>query len=83
MWVGSYVEPWLMSRLSAMRTRILKSKPRIAPGPFLSKVHPSLERMSIFATAHRRRSHGTGPGTSVALVGWIRRAAFVGPVARA
>ena len=37
--------------------------------------------MSISATAFRR-SHGIGPGTSVVLSRWIRRAAFVGPAAR-
>ena len=36
--------------------------------------------MSISATAFRR-SHGIGPGTSVVLSRWIRRAAFVGPAA--
>ena len=37
--------------------------------------------MSISATAFRS-SHGIGPGTSVVLIRWIRRAAFVGPAAR-
>src|SRR5258707_13612722 len=38
--------------------------------------------MSIFATAWGR-SHGTGPGSSVVLVRWIRRVAFLGTAARA
>src|SRR5258707_11974434 len=38
--------------------------------------------MSIFATAWGR-SHGTGPGSSVVLVRWIRDVAFVGTAARA
>src|SRR5258708_38725018 len=38
--------------------------------------------MSIFATAFRS-SHGIGPGTSVVLIRWIRRAAFLGTAARA
>ena len=37
--------------------------------------------MSISATAFRR-SQGIGPGTSVVLSRWIRRAAFVDPAAR-
>src|ERR1700733_420047 len=37
--------------------------------------------MSISATAFRS-SHGIGPGTSVVLSRWIRRAAFVDPAAR-
>ena len=37
--------------------------------------------MSISATAFRS-SHGIGPGTSIVLIRWIRRAAFVGPAAR-
>ena len=37
--------------------------------------------MSISATAFWS-SHGVGPGTSVVLIRWIRRAAFVGPAAR-
>jgi hypothetical protein len=37
--------------------------------------------MSISATAFRS-SHGIGPGTSVVLSRWVRRAAFVGPAAR-
>ena len=38
--------------------------------------------MSIFAAAFRS-SHGVGAGTSVVLIRWSRRAASVGPVARA
>ncbi len=60
---------------------IHKVRPRICSGALLSKVHPPLERMSIFATAWRS-SHGTGPG-SVVLVRWIRRVAFLGTAARA
>jgi hypothetical protein len=63
-----------------MQNRRTNTTPRIAPGPFLSKL--SLERILIFAPAWRS-SHGTGPGTSVVLVRWIRRAAFLGTAARA
>jgi hypothetical protein len=58
-----------------------KVRPRIAPGPLLSRVHPSLERMSISATAFRR-SHGIGIGTTVVLIRWIHPT-FVGTTARA
>jgi len=47
----------------------------------LRRVHPPPKTMSISATAFRS-SHGIGPGTSVVLIRWIRRAAFVGPAAR-
>jgi hypothetical protein len=40
------------------------------------------KNVSIFAAAFRS-SHVIGAGTSVALIRWIRRAAFVGPAARA
>jgi hypothetical protein len=53
-------------------------------GAFYSReAHPSREGMSVLATAHRRRSHGTGPRTSVVLTRWIHRAAFVGAATRA
>jgi hypothetical protein len=52
-------------------TQRQKQKPRIAPGPLLSKVHPSLERMSVFAPAFRS-SHVVGAGTSGALIRWSR-----------
>jgi len=63
--------------------RILeKARPRIAPGPLLSKVRPPSKRMSIFAAAFRSR-HVIGAGASVVLIRRIRCAAFIGPAARA
>jgi hypothetical protein len=63
-------------------SRILKSKTPDCAGAFALRDTSPSKRVSIFATAHRRRSHGTGAGT-VVLLRWIRRAAFVGPAARA
>jgi hypothetical protein len=60
----------------------LKAKPRIAPGPCSRRCISPSKRMSIPAAAFRS-SHGIGAGTSVALIRRIRRAAFVGPAARA
>jgi hypothetical protein len=70
------------SRFTSNMWRHVGSKAPDCSGALLSKVHPPLERMSIFATAFRS-SHGTGPGTSVVLVRWIRPVAFLGTAARA
>src|SRR5229473_2538304 len=59
-----------------------KVRPRIAPGPLLSKVHPLLERMSVLFAAFRS-SHVIVVEINVALTRWIRRVAFVGAAARA
>ena len=59
-----------------------KVRPRIAPGPLLSKVHPPLERMSVLFAAFRS-SHVIVVEINVALTRWIRRVAFVGTAARA
>ena len=56
--------------------------PGLLRGLCSRKVHSAFEGMSIFAAAFRS-SHGIGPGTSVVLSRWVRRAAFVGPAARA
>src|SRR5258705_13659141 len=50
----------------------LKVRPRIAPGPLLSKAPSALERMSILAAAFRT-STALGVGINVALTRWIRR----------
>jgi hypothetical protein len=60
----------------------LKVRPRIAPGPLLSKAPSTLERMSILAAAFRT-STALGVGINVALTRWIRRVAFVGTAALA
>jgi len=58
----------------------IKVRPRIAPGPLLSKVHAPLERVSILLAAFRS---GHAVGINVALTRWIRRVAFVSTAARA
>jgi hypothetical protein len=64
------------------QTRILKkSGPEFFRGLALEGTFPS-KRMSIFAAAFRS-SHVIGAGTGIVLIRWIRRAAFVGPAARA
>ena len=67
-------------RTAGSKLASLNSKAPDCSGPFLSK--PSLERILIFASAWRS-SHRTGLGTSVVLVRWIRRVAFLGTAARA
>src|SRR5713101_2752481 len=47
-----------------------------------SRSASALERMSVLFAAFRS-SHVVGAGTSVVLIRWSRRAAFVGPAARA
>ena len=59
----------------------LKAKPRITPGAFALEDTP-LKKSLVLAAAFRS-SHVIGAGTSVALIRWIRHAAFVGPAARA
>ena len=82
-WVSLTARRMLNAQISANNAHPqAKRRPRIAPGPLLSKVVRPPKGMSIFAAAFRS-SHVIGAGTSVALIRWIRRAAFVGPAARA
>src|SRR5258705_11664754 len=60
----------------------LKVRPRIAPGPLLSKAPSTLERMSILAAAFRT-STALGVRINVALTRWIHRVPFVGTAALA
>src|SRR5712672_1297146 len=60
----------------------LKVRPRIAPGPLLSKAPSTLEGMSILAAAFRT-STALRVGINVALTLLIRRVAFVGTAALA
>ena len=65
-----------------MRNRILKSKAPDCSRAFTFEGTSALERMSVLFAAFRS-SHVICVGTSVVLIRWIRRAAFVGPAARA
>src|SRR5258707_14096058 len=58
----------------------LKVRPRIVPGPLLSRAPSTLERMSILAAAFRT-STALGVRINVALTRWIHRVAFVGTAA--
>jgi hypothetical protein len=84
--VAEHDGPTMLARIGVMRALTFFSKKIKAPEqsrafPLEEYIRPS-KRMSILLAAFRS-SHVIGAGTSVVLIRWCHRAAFVGPAASA
>jgi hypothetical protein len=79
--VGSVVIPYFKSRAATLFFQKDKGPGAIRGLSSRRYIRPS-KSMSILVAAFRS-SHVIGAGTSVVLIRWCRRAAFVGPAASA